>query len=200
MLFNRDLGDADEVNAELLELIRGERKRDEKGIQRSNFRALGGWHSHNNLHKDAAYKRITERVLENGRYVSKEMGYNLNQYLAIDSMWSIINGPGSFNKAHIHPGSFWSGVYYVAAPENCGDIEFTDPRTENVIRQPSYIPNQSRPREAWTKVKYTPRPGKMIMFPSWLYHAVDPNLSEETGEDAERVIISFNLSQMPLKS
>ena len=31
---------------------------------------------------------------------------------------------------------------------------------------------------------------------SWLYHGVDPNMSEKTGRDGERVIISFNMSQM----
>jgi len=195
LFFNRDLADASEVNAELLDLIRAERARDEKGIQRSNFRALGGWHSQNNLHKNPDYKRITERVMDHARHVASEMNYNKSKHLGIDSMWSIINGPGSFNRAHIHPGSVWSGVYYVAAPENCGDIEFTDPRTENLIKQASFVPNETRPREAWTKVRFTPRPGKMILFPSWLYHSVDPNLTEAEGDDAERVIISFNLSQ-----
>ncbi len=196
MFFIRDLDDAEEVNSELLTIIRGERERDQEGIQRSNVKALGGWHSKNNLHEKSAYNVIRERVLEHGRFVSAELNYNRDYHLGIDSMWSIINGPGSFNKAHIHPGSIWSGVYYVAAPEKCGDIEFTDPRTENLIKQAKYVPNQKRPREAWAKVRFTPKPGKMILFPSWLYHSVDANLTEEEGENAERVIISFNLSQV----
>lgn len=193
--FNRDLSDADEVNRELVELIRAERERDRKGIQRSNFRELGGWHSKNDLHKDPAYKNITDRVLEHGEFVSKELNYNKGYRLTIDAMWSIINGPGSFNRAHIHPGSLWSGVYYVAAPEKCGDIEFIDPRTQNLIKSAQFVPKKKRPREAWTKVRFTPSPGKMIMFPSWLYHSVDPNLSDAEGAGAERIIISFNLSQ-----
>jgi hypothetical protein len=35
----------------------------------------------------------------------------------------------------------------------------------------------------------------MLIFPSWLYHAVAPNLSEHDGPAGHRVIISFNLSQ-----
>ena len=195
MFFNRDLEDADLVNEELAGLIRSERERDRKGLQRSNFRELGGWHSRNNLHKDEAYQRITSRILEHGTFISEQLNYNKGYRLDIDAMWSIINGPGSFNRAHIHPGSLWSGVYYVAAPEKCGDIEFIDPRTENLIKTAQFVPKQQRPPEAWTKVRFTPSPGKMIMFPSWLYHSVDPNLSEAEGAGAERIIVSFNLSQ-----
>ena len=71
-------------------------------------------------------------------------------------MWSIINPPGSANRAHIHPGCTWSGVYYIQAPEGCGNIEFIDPRTENLMHQPRYVPNKKRPKHCWTKVNLTP--------------------------------------------
>lgn len=195
LLFVCDLADAEDINSELTTMIRGERSVDQKGIHRSNIPALGGWHSKNDLHQRADYKRITQKVLDQGAFISSELGYAKSHKLAIDQMWSIINGPGSFNKAHIHPGSIWSGVYYVQAPENAGDIEFTDPRTENLVRQAKFEANSKRPRECWTKVRFTPKPGKMILFPSWLYHSVDANLTQAEGEDAERIIISFNLSQ-----
>jgi uncharacterized protein (TIGR02466 family) len=28
-------------------------------------------------------------------------------------MWANINPPGGYNRAHTHPNSLWSGVYYV---------------------------------------------------------------------------------------
>jgi uncharacterized protein (TIGR02466 family) len=60
--------------------------------------------------------------------------------------------------------------------------------------QPAFKSNQKRARENWTKVNFTPRAGRMLLFPSWLYHGVNPDLSNKTGRDAGRVIISFNLS------
>ncbi len=194
-LFIRDIVDADQVNEELTTLIRGERAADQKGIQRSNVPALGGWHSKNNLHEQSAYSQITQKILDQGAFISDELGYAKNHRLGIDQMWSIINGPGSFNKAHIHPGSLWSGVYYVQAPANAGDIEFTDPRAENLMTPAKFETQNNRVRECWTKVRFTPKAGKMILFPSWLYHSVDANLTDATGDDAERIIISFNLSQ-----
>jgi hypothetical protein len=42
----------------LISAIYSERDRNAKGIQRSNFRALGGWHSHNDLHKEEPYRPL----------------------------------------------------------------------------------------------------------------------------------------------
>lgn len=195
MVFNISCSDHIALNDYLIKCIYTERERDGKGIERSNFRKLGGWHSHNNLHKEQAYKPLTDRVHQAGRRISQYLGYHSGKHLKIGTMWSIINAPGSSNKAHIHPGSHWSGVYYVHAPQNAGDIEFTDPRTSHIMDQLDFEPGKQRSKENWTKVRFTPKAGKMIIFPSWLYHSVDPNMSDKTGKDGERVIISFNMSQ-----
>jgi len=196
MLFVSELHDASEVNSTLANLIRAERAADAKGVERSNIPTLGGWHSQNNLHHKDEYAQIVERIKRLGAEISTKLGYDPGFTLEIDSMWSIINGPGSFNRSHIHPGSLWSGVYYVAAPEKAGSIEFVEPRTQNLMTTPKYIKGKTRPVECWGKVQFDPVPGKMIVFPSWLYHSVNPNLSNAEGEGAERVIISFNLSQV----
>ena len=40
-----------------------------------------------------------------------------------------INYPGGFNRPHLHPNSLFSGVYYIKAPKNSGNIIFYDPRS-----------------------------------------------------------------------
>jgi uncharacterized protein (TIGR02466 family) len=195
-IFQIDLPNPEEFNKNILNNIYAERDRDQEGISRSNFRELGGWHSHNNLHKNEDYADLVGRIDAATARMSDDMGYDPSRALKIGTMWSIINPPGASNRAHIHPGCLWSGVYYVQAPENCGRIEFVEPRTMHLMNQPRYKPNTKRKREHWTKVRYTPEPGRMIIFPSWLYHGVDPNMTEETGDAANRVIISFNLNQV----
>lgn len=200
MIYSSKLHDADDVNKQLLIDIRKEQEKDRKGIQRSNFASLGGWHSHNNLHKEKAFKGIADRIRAVAAKISEDCGYDPKYRLGIGTMWSIINSPGSFNRSHIHPGCLWSGVYYVQAPKNSGQIEFTEPRTQHLMDQAKFKPDTKRPRQCWTKVQYEPKAGKMIIFPAWLYHAVMPNLAEEAAqEDSERVIISFNMSQYPVK-
>ena len=195
LVYSFQQADPESLNARLLELIYAEQERDQAGIQRSNFRKLGGWHSHNDLHKSPEYADLVESICTAGQLVSDDLGYHKAYSLRIGTMWSIVNPPGSANRAHIHPGCTWSGVYYIQTPAGCGNIEFIDPRTENLMQQPRYAPNKTRPKHCWSKANITPRPGRMLIFPSWLYHSVAPNISEEIGRNGQRVIISFNLSQ-----
>jgi uncharacterized protein (TIGR02466 family) len=196
LVFQIDLTNPLEMNSHLLETIYRERLRDQKGISRSNIPELGGWHSHNDLHKSADYAELVAQIGLATDRLSEELGYSQNHTIKIGTMWSIINPPGGANRAHVHPGCLWSGVYYIQAPENCGNIEFVEPRTAHLMNQPKYAANAKRPKECWTKIRFTPLPGRMLIFPSWLYHAVDTNLSKEPGEKANRVIVSFNLNQV----
>jgi len=195
LIFNRKMSDAEDLNKQLLNSIYALREKDNDGLERSHYKGLGGWHSHNNLHKTEAFAEIKNRFLSTAKEIEKMMGYDPRKSLKIHTMWSIINPPGSANKSHIHPGSDWSGVYYVHAPEKAGQISFQDPRAAQLMSLPSYKPNQKRVKEAWTSVQYQPTPGRLLIFPSWLYHSVAPNMSELEGDAANRVIISLNLSQ-----
>lgn len=185
-VFESTVQDADVLNATLCEAIYDEREIDQKGIERSNFTELGGWHSQVAIHKKPEFALLARIVRDLCLHISTELHYAASMQLDIDSMWSIINEPGASNRAHVHPGSLWSGVYYVKAAADSGSIEFTDPRTANLMHRPQY----SKRLGVCDPAKiYNPIPGKLLVFPSWLYHMVHPNLSKE-----DRVIISFNLS------
>lgn len=194
-IYSGTLDDATAMNDALVDLVYAERERDADGLPRSTFRGLRSWHSRVNLHKDEGYAPLLDEIDEVLETISRDSGYHPEYRLRVSSMWAIVNPPGGTNRAHIHPGCLWSGVYYLRTPKDCGKIEFIDPRTENLMHQPKYRPNEKRPKSRWTKVNITPTVGKLVIFPAWLYHAVDPNLSREDGPDADRVIISFNIVQ-----
>lgn len=195
-IFQVDVPEPEKLNADLLESVYSERERDQKGIARSNFPDLGGWHSHNNLHKKDDYAELVSIIGKTTASLSDSLGYAEDRKIKIGTMWSIINPKGSSNRAHVHPGCLWSGVYYIQAPENAGSIEFIDPRTVHLMNQAKFQPNTKRAKENWTKVRFKPTPGRLLIFPSWLYHAVDPNMSKAEGNLSNRVIISFNLNQV----
>ncbi len=195
LIFSLEVPDSEILNAHLIEAIYAEREGDGTGVRKSNFPELGSWHSHVKLHRDAAFAGLVQYVDSASAMMCRELGYHRSYHLSIGTMWSIINPPGGVNRAHIHPGCIWSGVYYVQAPRNSGRIEFIDPRTQNLMSAVEYIPDTRRPRICWTKVQYKPVAGRMLIFPSWLYHSVGPNRSRARGKDADRIIVSFNLSQ-----
>ena len=199
LIFSLEVPDSELLNALLIEAIYAEREQDRTGVRKSNFPELGGWHSHVKLHKDVTFAGLVQHVDAAATMMCRDLGYHRSYRLKIGTMWSIINPPGGMNRAHIHPGCIWSGVYYVQAPRNSGRIEFIDPRTQNLMGRVKYIPDTKRPRNCWTKVHYRPVAGRMLIFPSWLYHSVGPNQSTAEGKDADRIIVSFNLSQQRRK-
>ena len=196
MVFNAMLSDHEELNTRLLELIYTERDRDQEGEEGSQISELGGWHSRYDLHRNQDYRPIIDRVHRAAQAISNKLGYDPNMRLQLNSLWSIINPPKCANQSHIHPGNQWSGVYYVQAPKGAGDVQFTDPRTAHVMNQPYFDQTKEKNRENWTHVSFEPEPGKLLIFPSWLYHHVDPNMTEETGKAGDRVIMSFNMYQV----
>ena len=195
LIFSVDVADGKALNDHLIEAIYAERERDQAGVRKSNYRELGGWHSHTKLHKDPEFAELVQQVNAATAMMCCELGYHRSYPLSIGTLWAIINPPGGLNRSHVHPGCLWSGVYYVQTPENSGRIEFTDPRTQNLMNSAKYIPGTKRPRNCWTKVQYKPVAGRMLIFPSWLYHSVAPNESTAKGKDADRIAVSFNLSQ-----
>ena len=174
------------LNTELENYILNLRKKDEKGQKKSN---AGGWHSHNfDLNNDNTAKKFA-KIFEQfyKKVIINEMGwkYDSNK-VKMEAMWSIINKKGSFNIQHNHANAYLSSAYYVRYPEKSGSIKFFDPREQKNIRYPK-IKNYTDISAVITEI--TPKEGDLLIFPSYLYHSVSENLSED-----DRIIVSFNIN------
>jgi uncharacterized protein (TIGR02466 family) len=90
---------------------------------------------------------------------------------------------------HIHPNSLWSGVYYIKTSQNCGSLKLEDPRSTSLMSRPNHIDGQLHQR-LWRETYFEPVAGRLIMFPSWVNHGVEPNMSNEI-----RISVSFNFLQ-----
>jgi|TARA_B110000908_G_C10030330_1_gene347107 uncharacterized protein (TIGR02466 family) len=113
--------------------------------------------------------------------------YELNK-LQITNAWINLDNGKSITGAHNHSQDVLSGVYYVSAGEGSGNLEFLSPVTAS-----SYVfGNGTRTgmnrlnSDQWT---VTPKTGKLIIFPSWLYHYVRINT-----DTTDRISIAFNAS------
>ena len=110
--------------------------------------------------------------------------------------WANVNRSGHGNEFHTHPGSYWSGTYYVDDggiadnPDLGGAFELQDPRG---VAPAMYAPNLAFNFPAGLSVGVseliTPKAGTMLMFPAWLSHAVRPYTGDQT-----RISVAFNLS------
>ena len=179
-----DHPDPGPLNADLLSRIAAERAADQNGL--TDRSTVLGWHSKDDLHTRIGFQPLGA-FLESGIAEAVSfLKWDRNQVdLVIASCWSNVNGPGASNVVHTHPLCFLSGVYYLQAEPNCGRIFFLDPRPAAVMTAP---PASEFTPWTFQQVRYEPKPGRMLIFPSWLQHGVEPNRS-----GADRVCISFNV-------
>ena len=67
----------------------------------------------------------------------------------------------------------------------CGNIKFYDPIDQKSMQSPNKKELNDLSSEVITVV---PNEGDLLIFPSYLHHSVEENLSED-----ERIVISFNI-------
>lgn len=86
--------------------------------------------------------------------------------------------PEKNNSPHHHPECLLAVVYYVVVPKNSGDILLHDPRGSVLWRDP-----QARTDVTWESYrpyhKITPTSGMLLIFPGYVVHSVETNLSKE---------------------
>jgi len=156
----------------------------DKGITRTNIQ---GWHSDTNMNELPEYAKLVDMLYSAQRTIYDQEYYESEPFLG--NMWANINPPGGSNRAHIHPNSLWSGVYYVKAPQNSGQLKIEDPRSVALMSRPKQK-DVPKPDRLLREHHYEPKTGRLIMFPSWLNHCVDPNNSNDI-----RISVSFNFMQ-----
>ena len=158
--------------------------KEDKGITRTNVK---GWHSTTDMHERPEFKNLVNMLYACQKTVYEQEYYESEPYLG--NMWANINPPGGSNRAHQHPNSLWSGVYWIKTPKNCGQLKIDDPRSVACMTRPKQKDGK-KPDRLWRESHYEPVAGRCIMFPSWLMHAVDPNESNDV-----RISVSFNFLQ-----
>ena len=157
---------------------------EDKGIRRTN---INGWHSKTTMHEMPEYKRLTNALYEAQKKIYIEEDLDSEPFLG--NMWANVNPKGGMNRAHVHPNSLWSGVYYVKANKNSGHLKIDDPRSIALMSRPR-LKEKQHPMRLWRESSFEPKAGRLIMFPAWLVHCVDPNMSDEL-----RISVSFNFMQ-----
>jgi len=158
--------------------------KNDSGLQKTN---MNGWHSTTDMHTKVEYKHLVEELHITQQDIYKDECLEGEPFLG--NMWANINYKGGYNRPHIHANSLWSGVYYIKTPDKCGHLKIEDARTMSLMSRPKKT-NKQEPKHLWKEVHFEPKAGRLIMFPSWVNHCVDPNESSDI-----RISVSFNFLQ-----
>ena len=154
------------------------------GVNRTN---VNGWHSQTNMHEIPVFKPLVNELFIMQEQVFAEEW--LENGATIGNMWANINPPGGYNMPHVHPNSHFSGVYYIKAPKDSGNIVFNEPKTGAHMIMPRRKEGKP-PSHLWKEVHVDALEGRILIFPSWLWHSVQPNKSNDI-----RISVSFNFLQ-----
>ena len=94
--------------------------------------------------------------------------------------WTNVNSPGSRNVLHSHSDSCFSCVYYIQAT-GTGDLRLINPA--NLLGKTNRQSPFSR------DFYFSPTEGDLILWPAWVPHEVEPNLSNK-----DRINITFDIT------
>lgn len=182
VLMRRRMSDAKSKNRRLRKIIL-KRETLDPGVRQSN---VGGWHSTADLWDwpNPEMRDLCNWVKTAAQdFTASMFPLQPGDEVLVEpygGAWANVLRDGGYNKVHNHPGSAWSAVYYVASGEphenlpGNGNLEFMDPRPGNIYGGKEIV---------------TPEPGMLMLFPSWLYHYVNPYHG-----DGERISVAWNLS------
>jgi uncharacterized protein (TIGR02466 family) len=169
------LGKINEIDNNVIEKEVFQLKISSEGRQFSN---VGGWQS-SDLGQSYIEKNMPEtfKMLEGVRKIVKEIyrTWGFESEPNFDNAWCNVNGSKDYNLAHCHPQSYFSFVYYVTCNPNSGKIVFMRPDLQS-----HYFPKlENINKYTFGKYHFTPEPHTCIVFPSYLEHFVEPNMSED---------------------
>jgi len=147
----------------------------------------GGWQSQEiNLIDDLP--ELVQYIMEASQRTIYDYGYDPEKTkLFFGNAWVNINQKDNTNQIHLHHGSYLSGVYYVNVTPNSGNIVFYRNFDQAYITS-SFAKVVNNTAISGQTVSYTPKPGRLILFPSNLLHSV-----EASNDDGDRISIAFNI-------
>ena len=161
----------------------------QKKNQGVNVSNIGGWQSQADTKLvDKNLKNIFVEINKGVDLLIKKL--NIKENLYLKNYWFNVNNFGSSNSVHHHLHvkslNIISGVFYVNCPKDSGEIIFLNPnKMTSTIFDDSVVSKYDNFNSSQWNFK--PKNGLFILFPSYLEHFVQPNLSNE-----DRISIAFN--------
>jgi len=100
-------------------------------------------------------------------------------------IWGIVIRAGGYQQSHIHRDGWISGVYYAAVPESVRDAGEEDTGGCLELGRP---PEPFCGSTAFPTLTLRPHPGRLNLFPSYVWHRTLPYDDEQ-----ERICIAFDI-------
>ena len=177
------------INSKLMELIDKEETTGPQGIKNADGMSLHPFQTLNtHLHEKEEYAFFYDWV--NACLIDYYHTYRLStEGLRINLSWGNVSSNINEHRAHVHPNSWLSGIYYCTP--NCPPTYFDTPLPHSkygiVVMSDSKLS-----QNVWQSPSEV---GTLILFPSWLEHFTMPSSFQ-----GSRMTISLNVMPVGLTS
>ena len=181
-----DFKSIDYNKKELVNFCYSEKKKHPEGIERSN--KGNSWHSSDHyMEEDNLLSSILLSSIDN-YFASNKIFKEKMQYCILNA-WININSKGGSNALHDHPGASLSGVFWINAPKDSGNIVFRNPNSfTEASTLDGYADHLTASFNKYQSFYLEPKEGCMVLFPSHIQHRVRENRSNK-----DRISMSFNI-------
>jgi uncharacterized protein (TIGR02466 family) len=133
---------------------------------------------------EALIKQIKRAVQDFAQQLASDSGFaQARPAMARLHIWAVVTGKDGRQKAHLHPGGWLSGVYYVAAPRPDAARRYRGPLILGALD-----PKEHGVDPPWGTREIEPVPGRIVLFPSFVPHATRPS-----GVQGPRISIAFDV-------
>lgn len=191
-MMQREYDGADDLNRALSKLLLGMEKNDRNKV--SGTTNVGGYHSDTKLFERpepeiAAFRTLVQEAVVDftSAYIQETCSQPPSNLKMRVWGWGIVMRKGDSNFQHVHPDARVSGVYYVSVPGWEKTHSLDDPQGSIMFCDPRPRAHMNRHENQLTEIIVDPKPGLMLLFPSYYEHAVIPF----RGGGA-RISIAFN--------
>ena len=142
---------------------------------------INGWQK-TGLHKMPQFNPLKEMIINRCYDYLGEHGISRPRGLECVHLFANINPKGASNSMHHHTYGQISGVYWLKAPLNSGDLVIMSPFTNR------YLNTSCIPKIDYNALQLKPKANQGVFFNSNLTHYVDINRSSK-----ERVSVAFHI-------
>ena len=175
------------LNRELTNLIHTEYERDPESRECAG-RNL--WQGKRQVTDEPSVQKMFAPIFGVAKQIAAFLQWDVSERAPkVQVCWANIHGQGAYHTRHIHPATeHLSGVYYVEAPPECGDIVFHD-LARFLGLWGAVPPTLETTAHNRSKYAISPQPGLCVLFPAYLMHEVELN---SCGKN--RLGLAFNIN------
>jgi uncharacterized protein (TIGR02466 family) len=153
----------------------------------SDLEKNGGISTYNtncNLHLEEYAKKISNIVLQHAKLYWKVLDVDPRLEPRIDQCWSNIHYNNSVTIEHSHSLYPIVATLYVKSEKNSGNLILINPMEYGLTHIPYGVPIENKTE---TAIKVST--GDLVLFPGWIRHKTEENLSNQS-----RIVLSFNIN------